>query len=67
MVFNIVVHRIISTCLGGAEDIEPEHHPALDVLGDVAVRHPPSRVGRIEKDVHDVTGPYQNGVLLYQV
>src|SRR5829696_6597040 len=36
-------------CLGGAEDIEPEHHPALDVLGDVAVRHPPSRVGRIDR------------------
>ena len=52
---------------GRGRDVEAEHHPALDVLGDVAVRHPPSRVGRIEKDVHDVTGPYQNGVLLYQV
>ena len=32
-------------------DVEAEHHPALVVLGDVAVRHPTSGIGDIEEDV----------------
>ena len=32
-------------------DVEAEHHPALVVLGDVAVRHPAAWVGDVEQDV----------------
>src|SRR5437868_10665347 len=32
-------------------DVEAEHHPALVMLGDVAVRHPPARIRDVEQDV----------------
>src|SRR3982751_3825856 len=45
------------------DDVEAEHHPALVVLGDVAVRHPPPGVRDVEQDVDGLTGPHQHGVL----
>src|ERR1044072_1953622 len=37
-------------------DGEAEHHPALMVLGDVAVRHPPTRIRDVEQDVDGLAG-----------
>src|SRR5207247_448498 len=36
--------------------LEAEHHAALVVLGDVAVRHPQSGVGDVEQDVDGLAG-----------
>src|SRR4051794_1165050 len=44
-------------------DVEGEHHPALVVLGDVAVRHPAAGVGDVEEDVDGLPGPDEYGVL----
>ena len=55
-----------ASCLDGV-DVEAEHHAALVVLGDVAVRHPPSRVGDVEQDVDDLPGAHQHGVFPHQV
>jgi hypothetical protein len=44
-------------------DVEAEHHPALVVLGDVAVRHPAAGICDLEQEVDDLTGRYQHGVL----
>ena len=48
-------------------DVEAEHHAALVVLGDVAVRHPHAGVGDVEQDVDDLAGPHEHGVLPHQV
>ncbi len=48
-------------------DWEAEHHPALVVLGDVAVRHPQAGVGDVEEDVDRLAGTNQHGVLPHQV
>ena len=44
--------RRSSDRLRRAGDVEAEHHAALGVLGDVAVRHPQPRIGDVEQDVH---------------
>ena len=46
---------------------EAEHHAALHVLGDVAVRHPQAGVGDVEQDVDGLAGADQHGVLPHQV
>jgi hypothetical protein len=44
-------------------DVEAEHHPALVMLGDVAVRHPEARVADVQEDVHPLPGTYEHSVL----
>src|SRR3954453_10233900 len=44
-------------------DVEAEHHSALVVFGDVAVRHPSAGVGDVQQQVHDLTRWYEDGVL----
>jgi hypothetical protein len=46
--------------------LEAEHHSALVVFGDVAMRHPQARVGDVEEDVHRLTGSHKHGVLPHQ-
>ena len=46
-------------------DVEAEHHAALVVLGDVAMRHPPSRIRDFEQDVDRLAGRDQHGVFPY--
>src|ERR671911_786493 len=47
-------------------DLEAEHHSALVMFGDVAVRHPEARVAEVEEDVHGLPGPHQHRVLPHQ-
>ena len=51
----------------GRGDVEVEHHPALVVLGDVAVRHPAPRVGDVQEDIDDLAGAHQHRVAPDQV
>src|SRR5687768_12329263 len=44
-------------------DFEAEHHAALVVLRDVAVRHPDADVRHVEQDVDGLTRSDQDGVL----
>src|ERR671937_3117401 len=44
-------------------DVEAEHHPALVMLGDVAVSHPAPGIRDVEQDVDDLAGAHQHGVL----
>ena len=37
------------------------------MLGDVAVRHPKSRVGYVEKDVDSLAGSHEHGVFPNQI
>jgi hypothetical protein len=37
-------------------DVEAEHHPALVMLGDVAVGHPATRVRHVEQDLDRLAG-----------
>src|SRR4051812_49180074 len=46
----------------GGLDVEAEHHAALMVLGDVAVRHPAAGVGDVEQDVDDLAGAHEHRV-----
>jgi hypothetical protein len=49
-------------------DVEAEHHPALVVLGDVAVRHPTAGGRHVEQDVDGLAGSYEpDEVLLRKV
>ena len=48
-------------------DVEAEHHPALVVLGDVAVGHPATRVCDVEQDVDNLAGADQDRVLPNEV
>ena len=43
-------------------DAEAEHHSALVVFGDVAVRHPETGVGHVEEDVDGFAGAHEDGV-----
>jgi hypothetical protein len=43
-------------------DAEAEHHSALVVFGDVAVRHPETGVGHVEEDVDGFACAHENGV-----
>src|SRR4051812_5624460 len=49
------------------DDFEAEHHSALVVLGDMAVRHPHPDVGHIEEDVDGLAGLDEDGVLPHEV
>src|SRR4029078_4686818 len=42
--------------------VEAEHHSALVVLGNVAVRHPGSRIRDVEQDVHGLAGSDEHSV-----
>jgi hypothetical protein len=44
-------------------DVEAEHHPALVVLCDMAVRHPHAGVRDVEQDVHRLASADEDGVL----
>ena len=46
---------------------EAEHHPALHVLGDVAVRHPQAGVADVVQDVHGLACADEHRVLPHQV
>src|SRR5690242_17574660 len=48
-------------------NVEAEHHPALVMFGDMAVRHPHSGVGDVEEDVDGFAGSKKDGVLPDQV
>ena len=48
-------------------DVEGEHHPALVVLGDVAVGHPATWICDVEQDVDDLSRPDEHGVLPHEV
>src|SRR4051794_18651227 len=48
-------------------DVEAEHHSALVMLGDMAMRHPDPRVRYVEQDVDRLTSPHEHRVLPYQV
>src|SRR3982751_88197 len=52
---------------GSWRHVEAEHHAALVVLGDVAVRHPAPRVRDLEQDVDRLARPPKHGVLPDQV
>src|SRR6476619_7495104 len=44
-------------------DVEAEHHSALVVLGDVAMRHPSARIRDVEHDVDGFSCSHEDGVL----
>src|SRR5687768_2745395 len=44
-------------------DVEAEHHPALVMLRDVAVRHPATGIADVEKDVNRLARADEHGVL----
>src|SRR3954469_10213278 len=48
-------------------DVEAEHHSALVMLGDMAMRHPDPRVRYVEQDVDRLTSPHEHRVLPHQV
>ena len=48
-------------------DVEAEHHSALVMFGDMAVRHPDAGVGDVEQDIHRLPGSYEHGVLPHEV
>jgi hypothetical protein len=43
---------VVVGCPRLARDVEAEHHPALHVLGDMAMGHPQPGIGDVEHDVH---------------
>src|SRR5215210_1658829 len=45
------------------QNVEAEHHPALVMLGDMAMRHPDAGVRDVEKNVDSLAGPHQHRVL----
>ena len=47
--------------------VEAEHHPALGMLGDVAVRHPQTWIRDVKQDVHGPSHGHEHGFLPYQV
>src|SRR5919199_4806103 len=47
--------------------LEAEHHPALGVFGDVAVRHPEPAIRDVQQDVHGLARAHEHGVLPYKV
>src|SRR5512133_4249796 len=53
--------------LSGFVHVEAEHHPALVVLGDVAVRHPRSGIGDVQEDVDGLSGADEHCVLPDQI
>src|SRR5664279_1672708 len=48
-------------------DVEVEHHAALVVFGDVAVRHPDPGIGDVQQDVDGFSAAHEHGVLPDQV
>src|SRR5215211_1473178 len=48
-------------------DVEAEHHSALVVLGDVAVRHPETWVAHVQENVDSLPGADKHGVLPNEV
>ena len=48
-------------------DVEAEHHAALVVFGDMAVRHPTTRVRDVEQDVNGLAGTDKDSVLPNEV
>src|SRR5262245_5116619 len=48
-------------------DVEAEHHAALVVLGDVAVRHPQTWICYVQQDVDRLPRPNEHRVLPDQV
>ena len=48
-------------------DLETEHHPALGVLGDMAVRHPQTGVRDIQQDVDRLAGSHEHCVFPDQI
>jgi RimK family alpha-L-glutamate ligase len=49
------------------DDVEAEHHPALVMLGDVAMSHPAAGVRHVEEDVDGLAGAHEHRVLPDQV
>src|SRR5687767_15587294 len=45
------------------QDVKAEHHPALDVLGDMAMGHPHTGVGYVEQDVDGLAGADEYRIL----
>ena len=45
------------------QDVEAEHHPALVMFGNVAMRHPTAWVGHVEEDVHRLACSDEHRVL----
>ena len=50
-----------------AGHVEAEHHAALVVFGDVAVRHPQPGVGDVQQDVDGLARAQQHGVLPHEI
>ena len=48
-------------------DLETEHHPALGVLGDMAVRHPQTGVRDGQQDVDRLSGSHEHCVFPDQI
>src|ERR687891_2384705 len=48
-------------------DVEAEHHPALVVPGDGAVRHPQAGIRNVQEDVHGFPRAYEHRVFPYEV
>ena len=48
-------------------DLETEHHPALGVLGDMAVRHPQTGVRDGQQDVDRLAGSQEHRVFPDQI
>src|SRR5437016_13706096 len=46
---------------------EGQHHAGRQVLGDVAVQHPATRVRWVEQNIHHGAGRHQHGVLPHQI
>src|SRR5437763_15388138 len=47
--------------------LEAEHHAALGVFGNVAVRHPEPAIRDVQQDVHGLACAHEHGVLPYEV
>ena len=48
-------------------DLKAEHHPALGVLGDVAVGHPQTWICDVQQDVHDLACAHEHSVLPHKI
>src|ERR687897_3025606 len=53
--------------LRGLIHVEAEHHPALVVFGDVAVRHPGAGIRNVQEDVDRLPGSDEHRVLPDQI
>lgn len=58
---------LLPRSFGGRDDLEADHYPTLEVLGDVAACPLQPGIGDIEPDVDGLTGAQEHDVLSHEV